>query len=195
MAVERVEAIKTTYKGIEYRSRTEARWAVFFDGIGVQFEYEKEYIDLSNGQKYLPDFFLPEFNAFFEVKPNSDAIVTEECTKARLLSQDLADQAINVWLATGGPSEQNGNVIPLNHWDLSDDIEHILSVRENRYMFYQDRRDEGIYWLYAVDHTDTMRSAYFIGGWGTETDHLKEPMMFGQVQAAYQRAREYPFEN
>ena len=29
MAVERVEAIKTTYKGIEYRSRTEARWAVF----------------------------------------------------------------------------------------------------------------------------------------------------------------------
>jgi len=48
-------------------------------------------------------------------------------------------------------------------------------------MFYQDRRDEGIYWLYKVDHTDTMSSEYFIGGWGTETDHLRETMLFGQV--------------
>ena len=61
-------------------------------------------------------------------------------------------------------------------------------------MFYQDRRDEGIYWLYKVDHTDTISSEYFIGGWGTETDHLRETMMFGQVQASYQRAREYSFE-
>jgi len=35
-----VTAIQTTYRGIRFRSRTEARWAAFFDELGWPWEYE-----------------------------------------------------------------------------------------------------------------------------------------------------------
>jgi len=30
----------TLYKGIEFKSRLEARWAVFFDGLKIRYQYE-----------------------------------------------------------------------------------------------------------------------------------------------------------
>lgn len=48
----------TYYKGYRFRSRLEARWAVFFDACGVDWEYEPEGYDLGNGMSYLPDFKL-----------------------------------------------------------------------------------------------------------------------------------------
>ena len=37
-----LKAIETEYKGYRFRSRLEARWAVFFDACGVKWEYEPE---------------------------------------------------------------------------------------------------------------------------------------------------------
>ena len=62
------KAVQTEYKGYLFRSRLEARWAVFFDNLGIQWEYEPEGIVLSDGTHYLPDFYLPDFHCFFEVK-------------------------------------------------------------------------------------------------------------------------------
>ena len=53
-----LKAIETEYRGYRFRSRLEARWAVFFDACGVQWEYEPEGYVLDNGQYYLPDFLL-----------------------------------------------------------------------------------------------------------------------------------------
>ena len=53
-----ITAIPTEYKGYRFRSRLEARWAVFFDACGVKWEYEPEGFALPNGQFYLPDFLL-----------------------------------------------------------------------------------------------------------------------------------------
>lgn len=64
-----IKAIETSYKGFSFRSRLEARWAVFFDAMGVQWEYEKEGYDLGEAGWYLPDFWLPETKSFIEVKP------------------------------------------------------------------------------------------------------------------------------
>lgn len=50
--------VQTEYKGYLFRSRLEARWAVFFDSLGVEWEYESEGYDLGNGIHYLPDFLL-----------------------------------------------------------------------------------------------------------------------------------------
>jgi hypothetical protein len=61
-------AIETAYKGYRFRSRIEARWAVFFDTLGVRWEYEKEGYELANGARYLPDFWLPDLECFVEVK-------------------------------------------------------------------------------------------------------------------------------
>ena len=46
----------------------EARWAVFFDALGVKWEYEKEGFELEDGTRYLPDFWLPERGVWVEVK-------------------------------------------------------------------------------------------------------------------------------
>lgn len=53
-----IKPIETVYKGYRFRSRLEARWAVFFDALGIEWEYEPEGFVLPNGMKYLPDFRL-----------------------------------------------------------------------------------------------------------------------------------------
>ena len=55
-----MKPIETIYKGYRFRSRLEARWAVFFDALGVRYEYEKEGFDLGKDGLYLPDFWLPD---------------------------------------------------------------------------------------------------------------------------------------
>lgn len=62
-----MKAIETTYSGIKYRSRTEARWAVFLDEVRVPYAYEPEGFDL-DGDWYLPDFWLPNPGVWLEVK-------------------------------------------------------------------------------------------------------------------------------
>ena len=54
----KIKAIQTRYNGYLFRSRLEARWAVFFDACGVEWEYEPEGYDLGDGMFYLPDFLL-----------------------------------------------------------------------------------------------------------------------------------------
>jgi hypothetical protein len=67
-----IKAIETTYRGYRFRSRTEARWAVFFDTLGVKWDYEVEGFELPDGTRYLPDFRISTLlgSAFFEVKPS-----------------------------------------------------------------------------------------------------------------------------
>jgi len=64
------KAIPTEYNGYIFRSRLEARWALFFDALGIRCEYEPEGFDLGDGVWYLPDFYLPQINGgvYVEVK-------------------------------------------------------------------------------------------------------------------------------
>jgi len=62
-----ITPLQTKWNGILFRSRTEARWARFFDELQIPYEYEKEGYALSSGW-YLPDFWLPEQDCWFEVK-------------------------------------------------------------------------------------------------------------------------------
>lgn len=50
-------SLETNYNGIVYRSRLEARWAVFFDAMNVRVAYEPEGYKLQSGC-YLPDFLI-----------------------------------------------------------------------------------------------------------------------------------------
>lgn len=53
-----IKPIETIYNGYRFRSRLEARWAVFFDAIDADWEYEPEGFVLENGMYYLPDFLI-----------------------------------------------------------------------------------------------------------------------------------------
>lgn len=67
-----IKAIETRYAGCHFRSRLEARWAVFFDHLGIEWEYEPEGFETSAGN-YLPDFRIrvpdDSYPYWFEVKP------------------------------------------------------------------------------------------------------------------------------
>ena len=57
-----IRAIPTYYKGINFRSRLEARWAIIFDRLGIDWHYETEGYDIQIDEgytiRYLPDFLL-----------------------------------------------------------------------------------------------------------------------------------------
>jgi len=65
-----IRPIETRYKGYRFRSRLEARYAVFMDAMKVEWQYEPEGFELPSG-RYLPDFFLPQVNGgtWLEIKP------------------------------------------------------------------------------------------------------------------------------
>jgi hypothetical protein len=64
-----IAAIETSYAGCRFRSRLEARWAVFFDSLGIEWLYEPQGYTLGPDAKpYLPDFWLTELKLWVEVK-------------------------------------------------------------------------------------------------------------------------------
>lgn len=84
-----MQAIETVYKGYRFRSRLEARWAVFFDAIGRKWEYEPEGFALQTGHNYLPDFWLPEDETYVEIKPTVDVITKYDTDRYREFSKHV----------------------------------------------------------------------------------------------------------
>lgn len=52
--------------------------------MGIEFSYECEGWVLPGGQKYLPDFYLPQFRTWIEVKPG--AFTDQEYKKCQLVA-------------------------------------------------------------------------------------------------------------
>jgi hypothetical protein len=63
-----LKPIETLFNGHRFRSRLEARWAVFFTVLEVPYDYEPEGYRFER-YAYLPDFLMPSWNVFVEIKP------------------------------------------------------------------------------------------------------------------------------
>lgn len=77
---QRYIGVPTRYKNVQMRSRLEARWAAFFDAIGIAWRYEPELFKLKSGS-YCPDFRLqwPSGHAIWaEVKPTEEVITARD---------------------------------------------------------------------------------------------------------------------
>ncbi len=104
-----IKPIETYYKGYRFRSRLEARYAVFFDALGTPYEYEKEGYDLGDAGWYLPDFWLPSVTErnnpkpglWVEIKPQNPT--REEDARCDRLALGTL---FPVYLAVGLPSEE-----------------------------------------------------------------------------------------
>ncbi|MFG2372593.1 hypothetical protein ACGFY9_14080 [Streptomyces sp. NPDC048504] len=88
-----ITAIETRYAGHRFRSRLEARWAVFLNTLGIAWEYEPQGYEnrtfcdcdqpLFEGRRncsgkhehYLPDFWLPDTQTWVEVKGSEAALM------------------------------------------------------------------------------------------------------------------------
>jgi hypothetical protein len=65
----------TWYNNYYFRSKLEAKWAVFFDLMKIKWEYEPEPFTCDDGSQYTPDFYLPKTylrntkGVYVEIKP------------------------------------------------------------------------------------------------------------------------------
>lgn len=71
--MQKPEPKPTTYAGVTFRSRLEARWAVFLDAhfLVNDWLYEPRTYRLNNGWEYTPDFLytLGDWKIYLEIKP------------------------------------------------------------------------------------------------------------------------------
>lgn len=127
------EPKETEYVGQQFRSRIEARWACFFDTLGIEWIYELEHYDFGRKhhwddyefkeylqealyencgedrdyiirnayrhryerRMYLPDFWLPEFEHWVEIK--GKAPTWEEQRKASNLAIRTSRPVTILW--------------------------------------------------------------------------------------------------
>jgi hypothetical protein len=176
-----MQVIETNFDGHLFRSRTEARWAVFFKAATIRYEYEKEGFNFS-GRWYLPDFWLPEMGLWFEVK--GDQPTAEE----QALCRELSIQSRHgVLLAVGAPEPQE-NVI----WFPSEH-EQEDPFSGGRYCLADDRKNDGEFCLMS----DSL-GWFSIGGAGTNVGgrcHDKWPLVHSATKRGYEAARAARFEH
>lgn len=118
-------AIDTVYKGYKFRSRLEARWAVFLSHSPDRWVYEMEGYQLESGW-YLPDFTIfdaksGKLKMFIEVKPGprpdlSELIGSPEIAKIHELSR--ANKNVSVDIVYGDP------------YDVAEDLDQMLTTSE-----------------------------------------------------------------
>jgi hypothetical protein len=138
--VPKLKAIETRYRGYRFRSRLEARWAVFMDALGVRWEFEPEGYDL-DGERYLPDFWLPDLRAFLEIKPKHDDLVVS----------DFSTDKTGLW-------DDSGRIVYVVNPELVQ-----LYARARRLMFNL-ARDSGCRGVIAVGgfyHDDFVQRVFF----------------------------------
>lgn len=95
-----IQPIETAYAGRLFRSRLEARWAVFFDAMRCRWEYEPEGFRMPDGSGYLPDFRLAG-RLWVEIKPLIHPEM-EDLGKARLRMLCIPTPSL---LVAGDPGE------------------------------------------------------------------------------------------
>lgn len=138
-----IQAIQTEYASYLFRSRLEARWAVFFDEIGINYLYEHEGFDLKGLGYYLPDFWLPKLSCFAEVKPK--VFTKAEYSKCELLPEYC------LLLDSGYPLIARGYY--LTGWSESGYNDYLMGINYGR-IFLPQSQGKGRLWFLWGENPD-----------------------------------------
>jgi len=150
-----IKAIETVYRGYRFRSRLEARWAVYFDGLGLRWRYESTGWDLPSGP-YLPDFalLLPDMarrpkGAQYWVEVKGCEPTAEEKRLCRELTAATNHRTFLVvgdpietfergyWVVRGGYAVNTGEPTPFQFTGApGEDMAHL---RNARHFWHSDR--------------------------------------------------------
>lgn len=196
-------AIETEYKGYLFRSRLEARWAVFFDAIGIEWKYETEGYEVGD-YRYLPDFWLPAASAWVEVKGDKDG-----------LRKDIARMRAVLGPSSPLPGFANGDAglillhdVPDVGYDVT--VLHPFLARASGVLertwgyfgptrgghatFIADRYSSWIYALFGKHTTGEIQSPES-SAWSPEPWILDTPGCFTAIRDGYRAARKARFEH
>lgn len=113
-----IRAIETTYRGHRFRSRLEARWAVFFDALTIPWEYEPQGYVI-DGRPYLPDFRIAA-RWWVEVKGDETQLDKPFLQRA---GEELAGGLIVLGPIPDPPAVDGGSVEHDWYWPLLRDVD------------------------------------------------------------------------
>jgi len=189
-----LKAIQTQYNGFLFRSRLEARWAVFFDACGVKYEYEPEGYDLGNGLMYLPDFLLHDVDGrdggdlYVEVKGqmnDDDAMKINRFAKLGMENPDRYGKSETAILVVGKIPDGN-------------DIEDIIqSIGDEAYSDYREWPNEFNFQTIDGDYFGAYPGINHEGKFelfGDDSSYLQD-MDKVKTERAYRAARQARFEH
>jgi hypothetical protein len=133
-----MNAIKTTFKGVEYKSRFEADIAYSLDKIGWEFMYEPVSILLPNcGIHYIPDFYVPAIRLWIESRGY-------ESEKGEAQIQSFAKYIKNEWVqfVHGGSYLDYENIVDkfdkdIKNKNTKNTKQDYLVIKPNNIMFYE----------------------------------------------------------
>ena len=92
MSIQAAIVAETIFDGHRFRSRLEARWAVFFKTLGIIYEYQREAFELPSGW-FLPAFWLPVEKCWIHIAPTGSSKFSEPCHE---LSSRSGEQVLYV---------------------------------------------------------------------------------------------------
>ena len=190
-----IKAIETVYNGYKFRSRLEARWAVFFDAVGIKYEYEPEGITLSDGVLYLPDFYLPQFYSYFEVKRKGIKGTEEGNEAIRKISDGSHSDTWAGIICFGDPYDHD---MTIYCQDISEDSAgsyegHVVfgyypKTKTPMLFAWDDYRDRAFLSAFADGHTIPMQT-------DCEHQYLSNPFVTKEIINAELMARQARFEH
>jgi hypothetical protein len=174
----KIKAIETKYSGRYFRSRLEARWAVWFTEMGIKWEYEIVGMDL-DGERYLPDFFLPEFDWHIEIKPMEISRM-EAARLGRIVSKWNSGKIDDTLAVIRGQPSFDGYTLRHSGIDYGTPL-----------MFADCRKCKGVSYV-SKDDTVWGEAGIHTCGFNAE----RKPLPDGKrIMAAYETAIRYQFDH
>lgn len=181
-----IQAIETVYRGHRFRSRLEARWAVFFDHLDIEWRYEPQGYEIAiydETRRYLPDFYLPGLDVWVEVKGDESRI---DWTLLGVACDGFAAAGLPPSRHAYGGSGNGSAVLILGDVPPDDDIAwmHPMVVNQKgvycEWMTFGRRRAQG--WT-GIDEAGEVSPGYFDATWGGfdgEWDWETRPSIHGK---------------
>lgn len=114
-----MKKLKIKYNEYSFKTKTEAKWAVYFETLGIKFQYEDYGFDLGN-MNYLPDMYLPELGMWVEIKGRDLNDYEEEKAKRLCIETKQpvllleGDPALKAYAMLTPAPHLNGGVDPIN---------------------------------------------------------------------------------
>ena len=180
--MDEIKTIPTKHNGVTFRSRTEARWAVFFDLMHVVWRYEPEGFQLKSGW-YVPDFWLPGTSSrgeglgtWVEIKGRTST------TQENELCQELAAATrCPVLIFTGQPADSLKRDWQ-GHWVANDD------PKDSAWMFCPGGGGDGPYCFCICPKCGTFGFQW--SGLGERICEAKQHCMEGSTYVTHPRVVE-----
>lgn len=103
------------------RSSLEARWAMFFSSMNLNWKYEPSRILMSNWRNYTPDFAVAKIG-LIEVKPTIESIKHVESKLTRFMVENEQDR---LWILVGFPPTTIALIADRKIWQSYDPVAYI----------------------------------------------------------------------